>query len=340
MTAKINQAQRSDARMPAGAVSEARCVTCGQGALAHHLHVPHLNFSSRIRAGMVLRCTSCDTFMLHPFQTAEDVEELYVAEGVFSQTRDNPYVSHLFFDFFERLYKRFGEDRAFITRHCLRLASASGNPSVLDVGCSTGRQLESFLDLAPRTEVVGTDIDPSAKQRAAVSVRDHIRIGRVEDMGFERRFDIVVIKFLIEHLLDSRPVLRAAHRALKPGGVLMVSTPNIGSAKAQSLGAAWNMITQQPVRIGHCTWYTKRSLPSAVERVGFRTLAVRSRGEVFHHFSPWAQKALVAILRREPVRNRFIRNYQLRLFWAAFVDGVLSARLGIGDQLYGFFRKP
>lgn len=41
-----------------------------------------------------------------------------------------------------------------------------------------------------------------------------------------------------------------------------------------------------------------------------------------------------------PTGRRFIRNYQLRMLWAILLDGRASPLLGMGDCLYGFFRKP
>jgi hypothetical protein len=80
-------------------------------------------------------------------------------------------------------------------------------------------------------------------------------------------------------------------------------------------------------------------LGKTVQQFGFRTIEIRNRGEVLYHFPIWVQRLLIGVLGLDRTRNRFIRNYHLRLLWASFVDGKLSATLGIGDQMYGFFRK-
>ena len=41
-------------------------------------------------------------------------------------------------------------------------------------------------------------------------------------------FDAVVLKEVVEHLPDWMPVIRAAGRVLRPGGHLVLSTPNVG----------------------------------------------------------------------------------------------------------------
>lgn len=52
------------------------------------------------------------------------------------------------------------------------------------------------------------------------------RNARVEDLDYEERFDLVVLDNVYEHLPDQRRALTAIHRALKPGGVMYLLTPN------------------------------------------------------------------------------------------------------------------
>ena len=92
---------------------------------------------------------------------------------------------------------------------------------VLDVGCYGGAFLES---LGPGWERCG--VEPS-EEAAAQARRSGVNVvGRdvacLEQMTEE--FDAMVMLDLIEHLVDPVAALRAAWRALRPGGVLVIST--------------------------------------------------------------------------------------------------------------------
>ncbi|MFN0075787.1 MAG: class I SAM-dependent methyltransferase [Prosthecobacter sp.] len=64
-------------------------------------------------------------------------------------------------------------------------------------------------------------------------------------------FDVVTITEVIEHLEDFRRVVREIHRVLKPGGVCILSTPNILNlnSRLRFLGFGfWNLFGPLPVK--------------------------------------------------------------------------------------------
>lgn len=103
----------------------------------------------------------------------------------------------------------------------------SGNGlRLLDIGCSSGL----FLDQARRAgyNVAGAELSPETSAFA----RDHFGLpvhqGDWRDGGYaDGNFDVVTLFDVIEHLPDPMAELRAIMRLLKPGGLLLQSTPNI-----------------------------------------------------------------------------------------------------------------
>jgi len=68
----------------------------------------------------------------------------------------------------------------------------------------------------------------------------------------DRSFDLVTIAEVIEHVENHRAVLREIRRVLKPGGLVIITTPNILNLKSRlrffTFGF-WNLFGPLPVRI-------------------------------------------------------------------------------------------
>ena len=109
---------------------------------------------------------------------------------------------------------------------------------VLEVGCGYGRNLVALAHLDPRL-VVGTDVDrgelgraverranlsPERRQRVAVAQQEPTRLPFRDDS-----FDFVVLWQVLEHLFGrelKQAVVSECVRVLKPGGHVLVETPN------------------------------------------------------------------------------------------------------------------
>src|SRR6266566_3038060 len=140
------------------------CQLCGGSSFFRIVHVPSANFSSNIQEYEISQCANCGLSTMNPFPTYGDIEELYVKENVFSRRRTNPFEGSLSFRLLEPLYQKYGTDLRFIAGQCLNLVP--GAQRVLDIGCSTGRLLDSFRLVDPELkldDLTGIDIDPVAK---------------------------------------------------------------------------------------------------------------------------------------------------------------------------------
>jgi SAM-dependent methyltransferase len=109
----------------------------------------------------------------------------------------------------------------------------SGGP-VLDFGCGQGRYLPVLAELVPAADLHGADISAVALGLAAERF-PAARLVRIEDerVPFEgERFELIVMIDVIEHVLDAPAAFAELHRLLRPGGVVVLTTPcaNRGSA--------------------------------------------------------------------------------------------------------------
>lgn len=318
-----------------------KCQLCGESSFIPLLEVPNANFSSSIKHYTILRCRCCQLATMDPFPTERDIEELYVMEGVFSAHVPNPHAKRLSFRFLEPLYQKYGTDLRFIAKRCLATLPHE-RVSVLDIGCSIGRLLNAFKLAAPDLEVsdlTGIDIDPNAKTNAIHYLRERIVIGDFLRYQFKCRFNVVTMRFVIEHLLDFRAYVARAIEVLEPGGVLLISTPDIDSAQARQLGEKWQLINDPKQKIGHLRWFNRNSLIFLAKQFGLRVEQCLNRGEMIYHLPPFAQGLLRKVLGTDPLSGRYIRHYTPRILNAVFFDGLLAQTLSYGDGLYAFMRK-
>ncbi|HET6277172.1 MAG TPA: class I SAM-dependent methyltransferase, partial [Candidatus Polarisedimenticolia bacterium] len=120
-------------------------------------------------------------------------------------------------------------------RHLSRPGSAV--PRLLDLGCGNGSFLSSMQDLG--WEAFGLEPDREAA-RAARSAGLAVEPGVLQESTFPQgSFDAVTMNHVIEHLPDPVRMLQLCHRVLRPGGVLWIATPNVGSLGRARFGPAW-----------------------------------------------------------------------------------------------------
>jgi 2-polyprenyl-3-methyl-5-hydroxy-6-metoxy-1,4-benzoquinol methylase len=105
----------------------------------------------------------------------------------------------------------------------LSLGNVKGK-DVLDVGFGRGQFLYLLKRLGARPH--GLELDPAALGFARQLGMEDVHLGTLEDSGWVDRFDLVVLNDVIEHPLQPLSLLRAAARSLRPGGHVLVWTPN------------------------------------------------------------------------------------------------------------------
>jgi len=98
--------------------------------------------------------------------------------------------------------------------------------SLLEIGCGTGFVLAGIAKAFPGARLVGTEIFVEGLAVAAG------RIPGAELMQMDARalpfvdeFDVVAALDVIEHVEEDEAVLRQMHRAVKPGGIGLISVP-------------------------------------------------------------------------------------------------------------------
>lgn len=114
----------------------------------------------------------------------------------------------------------------------------SGNV-LLDFGCGGGKRLDSYRRTFDCT-TIGIDFNESVLQ--AVADRGHIALPSTP-AGWSQvqsaSVDLVIMSHVVEHLHRPNEALSEIFRALKPGGMLDLTTPNPEGISARTFGSNW-----------------------------------------------------------------------------------------------------
>jgi SAM-dependent methyltransferase len=204
-----------------------------------------------------------------------------------------------------------------------------GRGRLLDVGAGAGL----FLDVAHETgwEVEGTELSLAAS-RAAAERGIRVHVGDLDRLPLEPgSFDAAVTLETVEHVPSPTAFLAAVARLVRPGGGLLLTTPNYDSLSRRLLGREWLAVSAD-----HLCLFTPRALSRRVRAAGFRIVDLSSRtilpNEVLKRF------------RRAPARIQGFRAAETASLQESFdtrpamrrikglVNGILG-RTGTGDVL-------
>ena len=159
------------------------------------------------------------------------------------------------------------------------LAGRNGPQRIVDVGCGEGGATHVIKRLDPRNTVIG--VDWSAMALARARARGVLVIqGGIDAHGLplaDGCTDVVIMSELIEHLVDTDAAAEEVRRILRPGGTLLLSTPNL---------AAW--FNRGLISLG---------IQPVFSEVSMRGIYGRPGREVVGHLRLFTRRALVEFLR-------------------------------------------
>jgi 2-polyprenyl-3-methyl-5-hydroxy-6-metoxy-1,4-benzoquinol methylase len=280
---------------------------CGGGTLRTHFRTP--------RFGLV-RCTGCGCFRIDPPPISSDEQGAQFYTDYYAQGRlagaDGPSEN--------------GSRRASRFWRVVEQFADLGRPRqrVADIGCGEGSLCAELVD-AGWPSVVGFDLSRSRISRAkrrqpGVEFHDC----PFPDAGVpEGSLDLVIMDNVVEHLPDPPSTFRSVARSLKPGGRLVVITPNMRSGQFRLLGRRW---TVELSPHAHIFLFTTEALTRLVSMCGF---AVEATGSF--HLAPYPARDVLRQLKRG--------EYKEALWHAMNEAGARYARLiRSGPMLYAVAR--
>ncbi|HEX8737343.1 MAG TPA: class I SAM-dependent methyltransferase [Pyrinomonadaceae bacterium] len=135
--------------------------------------------------------------------------------------------------------------------------------AILDVGCGWG-QLLWWLREKGYTNIQGIDIGKAQEEHGTAIGLDIICVKDSTNYleNLDSKYELVIMNHMIEHMpaAEGIKMLKAVYKALRPGGRVIVQTPNLCA-----IGANWGRY----IEITHVTGYTESSLHQIVNSAGF-----------------------------------------------------------------------
>lgn len=231
------------------------CLVCGSSKRSLWAEVTDVEYFTTEDHFTYNRCGECDALSINPVPEGR-LNEIYPANYYSFSPLDASLVTRLKISMDRRLFRGI-------------LQPMGGSElSALDIGGGSGWLLTQARQIEPRLSyTMVVDIDTGAENIARNCGHDYF-CGRIEDFNSSHRFDLILMLNLIEHVRDPVSVLAAARRLLKPGGRILLKTPNYDSLDARLFRSSYWGGLHCP---RHWVIFTPQSLRRAVAAAGLRT---------------------------------------------------------------------
>ena len=155
---------------------------------------------------------------------------------------------------------------------CLRHRVATG--TLVEVGAGFGTFCEELRSRGVFDRVIA--IEPTPELAATCRKRGiDVKESRVEEAQLDGAVDVVASFEVIEHLFDPAEFVGTCARVLKPGGLLVLTCPNVQGFDIEVLGAASPAVDAE-----HLNYFHPGSLSALLESKGFTVVERQTPGKL------------------------------------------------------------
>lgn len=175
-----------------------------------------------------------------------------------------------------------GEDPMFVSQakarertfeRCLKILErywgSAPRGRLLDIGTAAG----SFLHVAKKRDwdVHGCELNGWLCEWGKKHYDLSIQQGEIFNLEYpDNFFDVITLWDVLEHTPSPRRVIEKCRQLLRPGGMLVVNYPDIGSWISKAMGRRWVFLLSV-----HLYYFTRGSMRRLLQECGFQTETFR-----------------------------------------------------------------
>jgi len=216
-------------------ISDYKCEICGCQESTFYCHVKDETTRNTGLEFTYVRCGTCGTLSLNPLPTMEQSE--LANETLLGISRPGS----SFYKRYTAAYRQALRDEHVQTFRDvgMDITSPTAGAKCFEFGCATGTALDVMADEGWQT--YGLDV---SKQLTALADHDRhkIHVGGIDTLPTDwTGFDFIFTIEVLEHLHEPRRTLHKLVSMLKPGGVLVTETPQVG-LMAELFGERWRVL--------------------------------------------------------------------------------------------------
>jgi len=178
----------------------------------------------------------------------------------------------------------------------------------IDIGCGTGELLNCAHE--DGWAVTGLELSPDLVEYVRNRYGVDVINANILDFSTDstEKYDVVVLRHVIEHLEDPVSVMKTINSLLTPGGYSVMEFPNIESPELRlkrflHKAGIHKKRYKENYKPGHCNEFCKESFTWLVNKTGFdlvvwETYAINKVADFFYNHFPVGNKARTIIKKR------------------------------------------
>lgn len=214
-----------------------------------------------------VRCPDC------AMQYASPRPDVGTLEGFYAASENYAYFSKVIFPASSEKRQQMFRARARRVMDIMAVQGLKGG-TLLEVGAAYGFFCDEVHRAGIFDRIIAVEPTPDLAARCRSLGLETIE-SPYEKVTLDAQVDVIAHFEVIEHLFDPSHFLRWCAGALVPGGIMILTCPNIAGLETVTAGAASSAVDHE-----HINLFSPASLSRLLEKCGFETLEVKTTGEL------------------------------------------------------------
>jgi SAM-dependent methyltransferase len=147
---------------------------------------------------------------------------------------------------------------------------------LLDIGCGSGCSTDFWRRQGFSVE--GVEASQTRCEFARANYGLTVHNCYVEELALTKKYDVIVLRHIIEHLENPSTIIKNVTKLLHPDGVLLLIVPNIDCIGKRLFGRYWEWVLPW-----HCNFFTPSSLQSLVEQCEYTVCSTYQSPSPFYY---------------------------------------------------------